>query len=129
MASTNQILKRKFWKVFSEWVRRSHADQNGNVVCVSCGKVMRWQDSDAGHYEPKTSGLSIYFLEENVHPQCTGCNRFRHGNQTQYALWLRRKYGEQILDKIDYYKKQTIQIHDNEYIKFIEIYKQKIKEL
>jgi len=124
MASSNQILKKKFWKVFSEYIRR-----RDKGICISCGRVERWQDCDAGHYIPKTAGLSIYFCEKNVNAQCTACNRFRHGNLSQYALGLRRKYGEQILEELDWKRKQIIQIHDHEYKQFIEIYKNKIKEL
>lgn len=124
MASENQKLKIKFWKVFSEYIRRR--DQG---ICISCGKVDDWKNTDAGHYIPKTAGLSIYFSEQNVNAQCTGCNRFRHGNQAQYALALRRKYGEQILEKLDWERKQSIQINNIEYERLIKLYKQKVKEL
>ena len=129
MASSNQILKRKFWKVFSEYIRRRDADEFGMVSCISCGKRMHWKEADAGHYIAKTGGLSIYFSETNVNCQCTGCNRYRHGNLAQYALALRRKYGEQILEKLEYDRRQLIQIHDNEYIEFVKLYKDKIKQL
>lgn len=56
---------------------------------------------DAGHYIPKSVSLSLRFDERNVHPQCTACNRFRHGNLTQYALALEKKYGANILEQLD----------------------------
>lgn len=124
MASENQKLKKKFWKVFSEYIRR-----RDNGVCISCGKKDEWKYTDAGHYIAKTGGLSIYFDEQNVHAQCTGCNRFRHGNLAQYALALRAKYGEQILEKLEWKRRQLIQIHNEEYKRLIEEYKSKIKLL
>ena len=124
MASENQKLKVKLWKVFSEYIRRR--DQG---VCISCGKKDEWKNTDAGHYIAKTAGLSIYFSELNVNCQCTGCNRFRHGNLAQYALALRQKYGEQILEKLDWQRKQSIKINNIEYKRLIEEYKKKISEL
>ena len=124
MASTNQKLKKRFWKVFSEYIRR-----RDKGVCISCGKKDDWKYTDAGHYIAKTGGLSIYFDEENVNCQCTGCNRFRHGNLAQYALALRLKYGEQILEKLEWKRRQTIQIHDNDYLELIKEYKDKLKSL
>jgi hypothetical protein len=129
MASTNQKLKTKFWTIFSEYIRRRDADFNGYVACCSCGKVKHWKQMDAGHYIAKNEGLAIYFEEKNVHSQCRWCNYNMHARAQQYALFLIRRYGPQILEELDWKSKQRIQIHDNEYLKFIELYKEKIKKL
>ena len=122
--SSRQNLKKRFWKVFSEYIRR-----RDNGVCISCGKKERWQDCDAGHYIPKTAGLAIYFDEKNVNAQCTYCNRFMHGNLASYAVALRRKYGPDILEELEYKKRQFIKIQEHEYLEFIKIYKRKIDEM
>lgn len=124
-----QTLKKDLWKVFSEWIRRKDADFNGYATCVTCGIRKHWKELDAGHYIAKTAGLSVYFEEKNVHPQCTACNRFRHGNLAQYALYLKGKYGDQILEELDWKRKQKAEIKLGEYIKLIEIYKTKLKNL
>ena len=129
MASENQRLKKKLWALVSEYIRRKDADWQGYVSCVTCGVRKHWKELDAGHYIAKTGGLSIYFEEKNLAPQCTGCNRFRHGNLAQYALYLIGKYGDQILEELDWKRKQTISISNGEYKKLIEVYKEKIKSL
>lgn len=122
-------LKRKLWKVFSEYVRRKDADWQGFVRCVTCGKSLHWKEMDAGHYNPKTDGLAMYFEEKNVHPQCTYCNRFRHGNIQQYSLYLIRKYGPDVLKELDWKKNQLTSITEVDYIRLIDLYKNKLKEL
>ena len=128
MASSNQRLKKLLWKYFSIYIRKRDADKDGFVNCVSCGKRMHWKESSAGHYYPKTT-LSMYFEEKNVHNQCNGCNLFRRGNLQPYALYLIKRYGEEILKELEWKRRQLIQIHDNEYEKFILLYKNKIKSL
>ena len=119
----SSTLKKMLWIYFSKFIR-----QRDRGICISCGKVDDWKNTDAGHYVPKTAGLSIYFDERNVHCQCTGCNRFRHGNLSQYALALKRKYGEQILEEIDQKRRQIRKISAPEYESLITLYKNKIIE-
>jgi 5-methylcytosine-specific restriction endonuclease McrA len=123
-AKTGQQLKKILWRYFSEYIRK-----RDNYTCISCGKKCIGSECHAGHYHPRTDGLSLFFDEKNVNAQCSACNLFRHGNLTQYALALKRKYGDQILEELEWKHRQFIQIHENEYLKFIEIYKQKLREL
>lgn len=88
--------KKIVWQYFSKYIR-----QRDGGVCISCGKIDDWRKMDAGHYIPKTAGLSIYFDERNVNSQCTSCNRWKHGNLSQYALALKIKYGNSILEELD----------------------------
>lgn len=81
----------------------------------------------AGHYIPKSLGLSIYFEERNVHPQCAGCNTFRHGNLTAYALALKKKYGEGILEELDALKNSPKKIGIPEYLSLIENYRERLE--
>lgn len=101
-AETISKLKAKVWTVFSIYIRSRDKDFRDNVACFTCDRVDHYRTFDAGHYIPKsTGGAALYFHEKNVHPQCTGCNRFRHGNLTQYALRLQKKYGTGILVELD----------------------------
>jgi len=66
--------KKEVWKVFSEYIRRRDADQDGYAN-------------------------SILFAEEGVKPQCSGCNLFKSGNKEVYIpKWIdengREKYDE-----------------------------------
>lgn len=100
--ATISKLKAKVWKIFSQYTRSRYADFRDNVACFTCDRVDHWKSMDAGHYIPKsTGGAALYFHEKNVHPQCTACNRFRHGNLTQYALKLRSTYGDTILEELN----------------------------
>lgn len=101
-------LKKDLWKVFSEYIRRRDADSFGNTKCFTCGKRDHYKHLDAGHYIPKSvGGVNLYFHEKNVHPQCTACNRFRHGNLHEYALRLQEQYGKDILQLLAVAKKKS----------------------
>lgn len=121
MAKKGSNLKAKLWKVFSEYIR-----QRDKGVCISCGKKDEWRNTDAGHYIPKTAGLSIYFDERNVNCQCTFCNRFRHGNLARYAIALRIKYGPNVLEELDKQQRQVRKITPAEYKELIDIYANKV---
>lgn len=122
-------LKKKLWGIFSKVIRMRNADENGYVKCISCEKVDHYKNLDCGHYLPKSLGLSIYFEETNVAPQCTHCNRFRHGNQPKYALALIEKYGPEILEELDKKQRNPRQIKSWEYEELIEKYKKELLNL
>ena len=95
-------LKKKLWKLFSELVRRKSANEYGMVRCVTCGSEKDWREVHAGHYIPASvCGLNLYFNPLNVHPQCVGCNLYRRGNLSQYALFLRNEYHDGILETLE----------------------------
>lgn len=49
----------------------------------------------AGHFYPQGSKKSVMYDPRNVHAQCVGCNKWKHGNLTVYAEALIDKYGLQ----------------------------------
>lgn len=118
------VLKKLLWGIFSQYIR-----QRDEGVCISCGKIEFWRKMDAGHYIPKTAGLSLYFDEKNVNAQCTYCNRWMHGNLSKYALALRKKYGENILEELDIKRSNFRKINSLEYKQMIEKYKQKLANI
>lgn len=121
--------KKKLWDIFSKVIRMCDADDNGMVKCISCDKVDHWKTMDCGHYLPKSLGLSIYFEETNCAPQCSGCNRWRHGNQPKYALALIKRYGDDILEELDKKQKNFRQIKSWEYEELIEKYQKELTNL
>ena len=123
-STTNAKIKKLAWKFFSEYIR-----QRDDGVCISCGKKDFWRKMDAGHYIPKTAGLSLYFDERNVNCQCTYCNRWMHGNLAKYAIALRKKYGEMILEELDKKREEFKKYSIVDYQKMIEKYKIKIQDL
>ena len=117
-------LKKKLWVIFSQFVRR-----RDDGTCISCGIKKPWKEQDAGHYYARTFGLSLFFHEKNVNTQCTACNRFRHGNLARYAVGLKKKYGDRILDELEVISKQHRSIGVKEYRELIKEYKTKLEAL
>jgi hypothetical protein len=117
-------LKKELWKLFSEYIRRKDADENGNVKCFTCSKVNPWKMMHAGHYIRASAGLSTYFDEQNVNVQDYACNIWRDGNSDEYALALQRKYGEDILNELNRRKQKIVK--DFPFEKKIAEYKEKL---
>jgi hypothetical protein len=88
----------KLWRVFSEYVRRSHAI-DGVCKCVTCGTVGHWKDMDAGHFISRNHKATKFDIQ-NVAPQCKKCNRFLGGRQYEFGIWIDQKYGEGTAEKI-----------------------------
>lgn len=127
MRKNLSTLKKSTWKVFSEYIRR-----RDKGICFTCGKKDDWKKTDAGHYIPgSVCGLYLYFSEINVNCQCTACNRFRHGNLSQYALALERKHGKGILQQLEKerVKHKKLVYNEDDYKKLKIIYQEKIKAL
>lgn len=81
-------LKKKVQRVFNKWIRTRDA----GLPCISCGKIS--DKVDAGHYIAQGSSGELRYNENNVHLQCTACNRFKHGNLIEYRIGLIEKIGE-----------------------------------
>lgn len=121
-------LKKKLWKLFSEYIRRRDSDENGIVTCISCPSKVHWKLVDCGHYE-KRGFLGTCFEERNNHGQCKRCNHYLSGNQSAYAVALIKKYGENILTELDSKKRLPTKYSRSDYEEMIEKYRQKIKAL
>lgn len=92
-------LKRKMDKVFSEYVRRRHADADGTVACVCCGNRKHWKKMQAGHFVTRTRMTTRWDLE-NCAPQCGKCNVLLRGNAVGYAHYLVNRYGQDIFARL-----------------------------
>jgi hypothetical protein len=84
-------------QTFSQYIRlrdcHKYSKFNEWSKCYTCGKDFIFKDLEAGHFIPR--GKTIYkFAEWNCHSQCCRCNRFLHGNLTQYTLNMIKEYGE-----------------------------------
>ena len=77
---------------------------DGYVTCVSCGVKKHWKKLDAGHYFSRVD-KSVKLMEENIHPQCKGCNiKMSHGDTkvvTAYRRHMVDMYGEDFLDHLE----------------------------
>lgn len=119
--------KRTFDTVFSQYIRQKDA-KNDIATCVTCGRQEHWKKMQNGHYIARNH-MATRYDESNCHVQCIGCNMFKNGNMDEYALFLISKYGEGILVELNRKKQVITRISIPQYQEFIEIYKEKIKEL
>lgn len=92
--------KKAAWGWLSLWIRRKAADENGYVKCVTCGAMKHWKEIHAGHFIPKKRGLSVYFVEKNIHPQCVSCNMWNGGMLIEYTRFMELTYGKDCVDRL-----------------------------
>ena len=117
------------WKWCSQYIRRKFADENGYVKCVSCGATHHWKEMDAGHFISKARGSSIYFVEENIHPQCPRCNRFLEGNKHQFTRYIVDMYGWEKVEELEQLARSTESWRLSDYEEQEAYYKQRCLEL
>ena len=99
-AKSVSTLKKELDRVYSIYIRRKYADANGFAECFTCGVRKHWKELQNGHYVSRAHN-NTRFDDFNCHVQCMGCNVFKHGNMDMYALRLREKYGEGILEELN----------------------------
>lgn len=85
-------LKEKLDRLFSKYVRLTHADGHGQVKCATCPATRSWKEMDAGHFVSRTY-LATRYDETNVFPQCPYCNRFKHGNMERFEEFIAFTFG------------------------------------
>ena len=90
---TRSKLVKKLDTVFSQWIRLSNADNNKNCICITCNKAFFWKEIQAGHFMSRKH-YSIRWSEDNVKPQCVGCNVFKYGEQYKFSLFLGKDAAE-----------------------------------
>lgn len=128
MARNAGKLKKELDTVYSIYIRLLYADLDGYVSCFTCGARMHWKKIQNGHYISRTY-LATRWHEKNCHPQCIGCNIFKHGNMDEYAVALVKKYGARILMTLNAYKHKVVKVSLDDYERDIKKYKRKIKTL
>ena len=111
-------LKRKAWGWCSKYIRLRDAilycdEAEMNILefvriedlpvrCCTCGIVKRWPDMDAGHFISRGLGgrSGVYFDERNIHAQCKRCNGFKQGDTLAYEDFMRKRYGQAVIDEL-----------------------------
>ena len=123
---STKSLRNKLWKLVSEYVRRKDCDENGYTVCYTCGNRKHWKELDCGHYIHKDC---LDFEVNNLHPQCTVCNRHWHGRLDVYGENLRKEIGEEEISLMRRRSKQVKKFAIQELEEMIETYKQTLKDM
>lgn len=126
---SKKVLKKTAWDLLSKIIRLKYSDENGYSSCVTCGITKHWSELQAGHFIPKAQGNAVYFLEENIHPQCMSCNIFLGGNLTNYTLFMIDTYGRDEVERLREIKNTKIKFSDSDYNEMIIDFKQRLVDL
>ena len=122
------MIDKKLWKVFSEFIRRRDADENGICTCITCGLKREWKQMDAGHGIPRQHWGTRYD-ERNNHAQCKRCNGFEGGSQEAYAKAVDKKYGAGTWDMLLIKKQKGKRLSSFEIEALTKHYKERLKEM
>lgn len=114
--------------IFSIYIRRRDADENGLVKCVTCPTVLHWKDMDCGHFR-KRDNLSTRWNEQNSAAQCERCNRYKDGEYDKMKLYLFWKYGAKVVLELIRKSHKEWKPMQFEIDELTEHFKSKIKEL
>ena len=127
---TSATLRAKALKTLQKLARISAADDSGFCACVSCGKIQHYKEMDGGHFIPKGSSSRWALEEQNVHPQCRGCNGFgmKHGSaEAQYTMWMVDWYGRDTVEHMLATKKDSVKFYVADYRDMISDWEEQIK--
>lgn len=119
---TKSKLVKKLDILFSKWVRLSNSDDQGYCYCVTCSKKYFWKEIQAGHFMSRKH-YSTRWDEDNVKPQCVGCNVYKSGEQYRYSVYLGKEKSEELYNKSLEIKKHSIQDIEE----MIDLYREKLK--
>lgn len=86
-------------------VRMKAADENGLAECVTCGKRQHYKEMDGGHFISR-KWTATKLVEENVHPQCKGCNQYASGRHDDYSLYMVDTYGIEMVRELNDKKRE-----------------------
>ena len=131
------LLKRKAWKLLSEWVRRKDADEGGTTNCFTCGAYLHWKyDAQAGHAIGGRRN-AVLLDAEIIRPQCFACNAKHIGNGRPevFIPKLIRERGMGLESGMEWWEekaagaRKAVKLTRDDLEKIIETYKQKLEEL
>jgi hypothetical protein len=123
-------LEKKLDRLFSEWVRRSAADEGGTVECVTCQKLMHWTggDAQAGHFV-KRQHRATRWDWRNVNVQCVRCNKWLDGNEGEHGAYIIKKHGLAVHDELLALKRTVKKFSRVELQELIDTYNKKLEML
>jgi len=120
-------LKKKLDIIFSRYIRQKYANHAGMVQCFTCKRSFHWKKIQCGHFVPRQYNSTRY-VEKNNHPQCYACNMFYGGQPDQYAVELKKKYGDGIIEELNTLRHETKKWSVQELEELIEYYNQELKK-
>lgn len=110
-------------------VRMKASDDSGYCQCVTCGVTKHWKEMQGGHFISRRY-TATKLLEENIHPQCFGCNgpRAKDGVVTvEYTNFMIDTYCREFVDELLVMKNATKKYTREEIAQISEELKERIK--
>lgn len=126
--SARSKLIEKLDNVFSMFIRLRDSNTNGTFRCISCGRILPFEQADCGHYINRKH-MSLRFSEKNCNAQCRSCNRFDEGNIQGYRRGLIAKYGEPTVILLEATKNETNKLSVFELEAMADHYRKEVKKL
>jgi uncharacterized alpha-E superfamily protein len=102
-------LRESVAELLQKLVRMKAADMNGYCQCVTCPKSAHWKEMQGGHFIER-GRHATELVEENVHPQCPGCNQWGMRKSSvvlTYRSFMVDMYGEQFVEELEIQSKQV----------------------
>lgn len=125
-------LKRKAWKLFSEYIRLRDCLGTTGLPdygrCITCQKTVPKSLLQAGHFIAGRHNAGL-FSERGVHAQCYNCNINLRGNTLEYRRRIIEKYGEGVDEELEHEAAQSRKFTPSELEELKLYYKEKIKLL
>lgn len=121
-------LVKKLDAVFSLYVRLLNADKNGECKCCTCGTPHHYTKIQCGHFYSRKY-YCIRWDERNTAPQDAKCNIFNQGEQFKFGEYLKKKYGEQVIDYLNTKKSNQFKLEKFNLRSLIAEYTLKVSEL
>ena len=91
---------------------------------------MYWKDGDAGHFIPRARQGETYYLKENIHLQCKGCNGFDvERGKIGYTMFMINRYGPEKIEELQALSRKTARYRRADYESMIEEYRELLKTL
>ena len=130
-----KILKKKLWVIFSQYIRKKHANHAGMVQTCD-GKFKHWQQTDCGHLfhnserSQALGGNELWYYENNFAPQSRDGNRFNaQDSAKEYMLFAVRKFGLKEVEKMQRMKLTPRKFTEEELVEKFEHYKREFAKL
>lgn len=112
-------------------VRLKAANGNGYANCVTCGESWHWKELQGGHFISRRY-TATKLLEENIHPQCRGCNGFKSKDgivTVQYTNYMTDFYGREFVEELLVMKNITKKYTREEIAEISRGFKEQIKDI
>lgn len=114
--------KKELDAVFSRYIRQRDGGQ-----CFTCPKKDHWKFMQNGHFVPRQY-LSLRFDEKNCNCQCYACNMLYNGQPSLYAVNLKKRYGDSIIEELESVRLKETKLDADWYVDKIKHYQSLLVE-